>query len=222
MIENTLILTGSNMAGKSTLLRTIGLNCILSQCIGFSYSSFCEMPITKIISIINKHDDLQYGESFYYYEAKRISSMINKKEEGYYLFLIDELLSGTNSLERVSASIAIIEYLLKKEYIISIIATHDIAIADRFSEKCTCCYLSDKIEGRRMTFDYKLKPGIIRTTNAIKMLELLGLPAEIIQNSKSNQKSLLDLVKKYDILSVWQSRKKQKQICRKPGSKKNF
>lgn len=183
-MSSCMILTGSNMAGKSTFLRTIGLNAVLAMSIGYCYAESFKLPLTNIVSIINKHDDMNSGESFYFYEAKRLSEMINNRSEEKYLFLIDELLSGTNSLERVSASIAIVRYLLTINNIISIIATHDVTIAEDLKEVCDCYYFSDHIRNEKMEFDYKLKEGIIKTTNAIKMLAILGIPSSVIEEAE--------------------------------------
>ena len=189
-IEDNIILTGSNMSGKSTLLRTIGINCILSQVFGYNYSDSSLMPVLNVKTIINKHDDMKYGESFYYYEASRISKMINRSGEGISLFLVDELLSGTNSIERISASIAIISYLNKIKSIKFVIATHDISIAEKQIDNCECYYLADTIIDNKMTFNYKLKKGIIKTTNAIKMLESVGLPPSIIEDANGIKSEL--------------------------------
>ena len=107
--------------------------------------------------------------------------MMSSKEQ--YLFLIDELLSGTNSLERVSASISIIRFLNKQDSIISLIATHDISIAENLENECDCYFFSDDVRDGRMYFDYQLRRGIIRSTNAIRMLKEIGLPEEIIETA---------------------------------------
>ena len=188
-ISKGMILTGSNMAGKSTFLRTIGLNAVLAQSMTFCYAESLVMPVSNIVSIINKHDDISRGESFYFYEAKRISGMINRAGSDRYIFLIDELLSGTNSLERVSASVSIIRYLFKIDSIISFIATHDISIAKNLEQECSCYYFSDKVKDGIMIFDYQLKNGIIKTTNAIRMLRELGLPGEITDSAEELTKN---------------------------------
>ena len=144
-INGGLILTGSNMSGKSTFLRTIGINAVLAQTIGYCHAESFRLPLLNIVSIINKKDDMNNGESFYYFEAKRIASMISLNQSENYLFLIDELLSGTNSLERVSASVSIIRHLLKMNHIIFAAATHDVSIAQNLLEECDCYYFSDSI-----------------------------------------------------------------------------
>ncbi|MDC7126787.1 MAG: hypothetical protein PQJ46_14545, partial [Spirochaetales bacterium] len=104
---------------------------------------------------------------------------------------VDELLSGTNSVERISASVAIIDYLFLRENIISVIATHDILIAEKEDKKCKCLYLEDTIVNNELKFNYKIKNGIIRSTNAIKMLESLGLPKQIITDANKNKDAFL-------------------------------
>ena len=184
-LSSCVLVTGSNMAGKSTFLRTVGINALLAQTIGRCCAESFSMPLMNIVSVINKQDSMDRGESFYFYEARRISEMLSRDDGSRYLFLIDELLSGTNSMERISASIAIIRHLLKTENIISLIATHDIRIAETLSGSCSCYYFSDRLDETGMKFDYRLVPGIIRTTNAIRMLKQLGLPEEIIKEAEA-------------------------------------
>ncbi|MBN1410241.1 MAG: hypothetical protein JW969_05300 [Spirochaetales bacterium] len=184
LIENHgMIVTGTNMAGKSTFLRTVGLNCLLAQTCLMCFAASYESGVFFIMSSIDKRDDVTAGVSFYYHEAKRIFDMLTANTGDVPLLcLIDELLSGTNSLERVSASIAILKYL-KMHNALVIAATHDVKIASLLTEDYLPCFFTDTVEDKGLTFNYKLNPGIVETTNAIRLLEHIGYPDSIIRQA---------------------------------------
>jgi DNA mismatch repair ATPase MutS len=121
------------------------------------------------------------GKSFYYVEAERILRTI----QGFNpiiptLCIIDELLSGTNSTERLQASESIIRYLGGQNSL-SIIATHDLELAGRLDGTCDFYHFTDNVDATGLKFDYQLKPGIATTRNAIALLKYLGYPEEITQ-----------------------------------------
>lgn len=177
------IITGSNMAGKSTFLRTLGVNAILAQTIGTCFASKYEGTRFFVMSSIEKGDTLEGGKSFYYMEAERIYRMINAVTGRYPLLcLIDELLAGTNSLERINASIAILHYLQSRDAL-SVVATHDIAIAKTLEGTYPTYHFTDRTDEKGLTFDYKIKSGIVTTRNAIRLLEMIGYPPDIISEA---------------------------------------
>lgn len=189
--ENLLI-TGSNMSGKSTFLRTVGVNIVLAQTISTTYAKFYSSSFFRILTSISNHDSLKSGKSFYFAEAERLLTIIKRSEqEQNYLFLIDELLAGTNTKERIAASLEIISYL-KRQNSISLITTHDQEITEYTRNLCTFYHFEDLISETDLKFDYKLKPGKATSTNALKILEFLEYPLEIIRNAKERI-----LLKKY-------------------------
>ncbi len=178
-----IIITGSNMAGKSTFLRTVGINVLLAQTLGICFAKQFELPFMKIITSINKSDDLTGGKSFYFNESDRLLKIINTAGgQGLCLCIIDELLAGTNSFERLKASEAILRYLTKKNTI-TLAATHDITLATDMEEMYECYHFIDTVDDSGMNFDYKMKHGISITTNAIRMLDYMGYPKEIINEA---------------------------------------
>lgn len=184
--EKGILITGSNMAGKSTFLRTLGLNAILAQsiftCLAETYSASYLHPVTSI----NKRDDIGENKSLYYAEAERLREVITpayRLAPG--LCLIDELLAGTNYGERMAASLAILKYLQQKNAL-TVVATHDLDLANRLQGTYLCYHFSDSIGEDNLQFDYTLKPGIATTRNAIKLLEHLGYPREIILEANAN------------------------------------
>ena len=177
------IVTGTNMAGKSTFLRTVGICVLFAQTAGYTFASRYRAPRFRIMSSIEKHDDLAEGKSFYYDEAERIYRMIEEVGSGTpVLLLIDELLSGTNSLERESASIAILHYLADRPAL-TIAATHDVAIARGVADTYALHYFTDSADENGLSFDYKIHEGVVETRNAIKLLRLIGYPEDVITSA---------------------------------------
>jgi hypothetical protein len=184
------IITGTNMAGKSTFLRTVGINVLFAQTAGYAFAKGYRAPRFRLMSSIEKHDDLAEGKSFYYDEAERIYRMIEEVgEETPVLLLIDELLSGTNSLERESASVAILHYLADRKAL-TIAATHDVTIARGVSDRFELYYFTDAADESGLTFDYKIHEGVVQTRNAIKLLRLIGYPEDVIETALESTKGL--------------------------------
>jgi len=184
------IVTGTNMAGKSTFLRTVGICVLFAQTAGYTFASRYRAPRFRVMSSIEKHDDLAEGKSFYYDEAERIYRMIEEVgSEVPALLLIDELLSGTNSLERESASVAILHYLAARPAL-TIAATHDVAIARGVSEEYALHYFTDDADETGLIFDYKIHEGVVETRNAIKLLRLIGYPEDVITSALESTKGL--------------------------------
>lgn len=184
------IVTGTNMAGKSTFLRTVGINALFAQATGYAFAKGYRGPRLRIMTSIEKHDDLAEGKSFYYDEAERIYTLI----EGTggtepTLLLIDELLSGTNSLERESASVAILHYLADRRAL-TIAATHDVAIARGVSDRYSLHFFTDSADESGLTFDYKIHDGVVQTRNAIKLLRLIGYPEDVIESALESTRGL--------------------------------
>ena len=173
------LLTGSNMSGKSTLLRTAGVNLILAM-LGASVcaTSFRFRPL-RIRTSMRQSDDLSRSVSLFYGEVRRIKSVLADTEQidpVPLLFLIDEMLRGTNARERQIASRGIVRRLLDQGAV-GMLTTHDMELLDlcESSLEVFCCHFEEIIEGNRMSFDYKLKDGPVKTSNALKILEMEGI-----------------------------------------------
>ncbi len=182
------IITGSNMAGKSTFLRTIGLNALLAQTIFSSPAAAYRGSYFRILTSISREDSLEEGKSFYYREAERLLKLIRaageKETKTPALCIIDELLSGTNYTERLAASEAILNHLAQENALI-IIATHDLDLAEKLQNRYRCYHFTDQVSPDGLHFDYKLKSGPATTRNAIKLLAHLGYPDGIIAQAES-------------------------------------
>ena len=182
--KNIILITGSNMGGKSTFLRTIGNNVLTAQTIATVAASYYRGAFFRIVTSISRTDDLAAGKSYYYVEAERIlNTMQSFSPVISTLCIVDELLSGTNSIERLYASEAIIRYLAKQNTL-AVIATHDLELAERLSALCDFYHFASTVDENGLKFDYLLRPGIATTRNAIALLKHLGYPAEIIENAE--------------------------------------
>lgn len=183
--EKGIILTGSNMSGKSTFLRTIGVNAVLAQSIYITISDQYISNFFKVMTSISPEDNIMGGKSYYFREAEALLRIIEEGGEDFPLLsIIDEIFRGTNPIERVNASVEILSYL-EKNNALAVVATHDLELTDMLKEKYDLYYFTENIDEEGLVFDYKLKNGVCRTRNAVKLLKYLEYPEEIIQKTNS-------------------------------------
>jgi hypothetical protein len=173
--------TGSNMSGKSTLLRAIGLNAVLAQAGGPVCARSLRMPALDVRSSIRIRDSLERGVSLFMAELERLKGVVDAADAGSkrrVLFLLDEILHGTNTAERRIAARRVLEHLLEAGAI-GAITTHDLELLDAsLSEAAVPVHFRETIrggEGGGMTFDYTLRPGLATSTNALALMRLVGL-----------------------------------------------
>jgi hypothetical protein len=173
------LVTGSNMSGKSTFLRTIGINVFLAQagmpvCAQNAFLWQC-----KLVSSIQVTDRPEAGLSRFHAEVLRLKSILGAVEADTHLtfYLIDEMLSGTNSRERSIACKSVLRQLFGAEHAFGIVTTHDLELA-RIPDGPPLEYyhFADRFDGAALHFDYQLRSGIATTTNAIRVLEIEGIP----------------------------------------------
>ncbi len=178
-----LLVTGSNMSGKSTLLRAIGVNALLAQAGAPVCATALRMPPLAVETSGRIDDSLVEGVSFFLAELQRLKEIVvraSSPQGPRVLFLLDEILRGTNSEERRVAVARIVDRLLASGAI-GAVSTHDLEIArvPELSERLHLVHFREKIEegaqGPVMTFDYELREGIASTTNALVLLHLVGL-----------------------------------------------
>lgn len=182
--DTFLLVTGSNMSGKSTLLRSIGINAVLAQAGSPVAAASLTLPPVTLATSILIEDSLADGVSFFMAELLRIQQIVRQADQvpagRTILYLLDEILRGTNSEERQVAVRRVILHLLRKKAI-GAVSTHDLRLADLpdLDHACRAVHFQETLhsgtEGAVMTFDYKMRPGVATTTNALKLLELLGL-----------------------------------------------
>lgn len=173
-----LIITGANMAGKSTYLRTIGLNYLLA-CIGTTvYAKKFNISPSQLITSLRTSDSLMENESYFFAELKRLKVIIDLLNKGNNLFIIlDEILKGTNSIDKLKGSTALIEQLIHKETN-GLIATHDIQLTElehRYPKKITNFCFESTINNGEINFDYQLKQGVVKNMNAYFLMRKMGI-----------------------------------------------
>ncbi|NLM46381.1 MAG: hypothetical protein GX200_06250 [Firmicutes bacterium] len=184
LLQPGTIVTGSNMAGKSTFLRTVAVNAVLAQTIYTCFAQSYEAGYFSIVTSINKDDYLPGGKSYFLVEAEAILAMIRKAESSHVvsLCIIDELFRGTNSAERIPAAIEVLKYFADKN-ILCVIATHDLEVAESCSQLYALYHFSERVGAQGLEFDYKLHKGIATSRNAIRVLEYLGYPETIVKQA---------------------------------------
>ncbi|MEZ4592039.1 MAG: hypothetical protein R3D55_12990 [Chloroflexota bacterium] len=174
------LITGSNMAGKSSFLRTMGVNLVLAYAGGPVVAQAFSASWLRLFATIRVADSLNDGFSFFYAEVRRLSQLLmalNDGGERPLLFLIDEIFRGTNNRERLIGSRAYIQALAQRHGL-GAIATHDLELVQLAEEnpRLVNVHFRDDVVNGRMVFDYKLHSGPCPTTNALKIMQLAGLP----------------------------------------------
>jgi hypothetical protein len=173
-----IVLSGPNMAGKSTFIRAIGANAVLAQCGAPVRARRLRMSPLQVAASICVLDSLAGGVSRFYAEIHRLKLIADLTHGAMpVLFLLDELLSGTNSHDRhVGTEFVLREFVA--HHAIGIVSTHDLALAQipaAIGERAANFHFEDRIEDDRLLFDYMLKPGVVQTSNALKLMHAIGL-----------------------------------------------
>lgn len=173
-----MLITGSNMAGKSTYLRSIGVNTVLAMAGAPVCAEKFSVSHVDIISSMRITDNLEESTSTFYAELKKLKSIIEKVNKNERVFiLLDEILRGTNSLDRHTGSKALIKQLIKKKAA-TIIATHDLELANiknEYPDNILNYHFDVQVENDELFFDYQLKPGICTSLNASILMRKIGI-----------------------------------------------
>lgn len=177
--HSLLLITGSNMSGKSTLLRAMALNAVLAYAGGKVNAAHLRLSWMQIATSMRISDSLEQGVSYFMAELQRIKRVLDCREDNApLLYLLDEILHGTNTTERRKAAFGVIS-LLQQSNSLGAVTTHDLELAEeckRFGERTHFAYFCDLIEEQQMVFDYKLREGICPTTNALRLMRMVGIP----------------------------------------------
>jgi hypothetical protein len=181
-----LVITGSNMAGKSTLLRAVGVNVALALAGGPVCAQRARVPRVRLRASMRADDSLQSGASYFHAELTKLRRVVeNAEAEPPIFFLLDELLRGTNARARHLGARAVLLHLIARRGS-GLVATHDAMLGRLENEhpgKIQNFHFTDVMIGGEMTFDYVLHPGIVRTSNALRLLALAGIDvAESLQD----------------------------------------
>lgn len=183
-ITDKAIITGSNASGKSTFMKSVAINCILGQTIDTCIAGSAEMQPLMVVTCMALRDNILTGESYYYREAKCLKRMLDLiKKEKNVLVVVDEILKGTNTAERIAASKAILEYIAQTECI-TLVATHDNELTE--SGKYRNYHFQNEIRDNDIVFDYLIHEGKSTQSNAIALLAHLGYPEEVVERARIN------------------------------------
>ena len=174
----TILITGSNMSGKSTFLRTCGINTVLALAGAPVCASSFSLPHVRIHSSMRISDSLEENISSFYAELRRLRSVIKEAENDPRVFLLlDEILRGTNSDDRFTGSVALIKQLMRYGTV-AMVATHDLRLAGLskdLPDKIDNYHFDVKISGEELFFDYKLTPGVCSSFNASLLMKKMGI-----------------------------------------------
>jgi len=173
-LRGGLLVTGSNMSGKSTFLRTVAVNAILAQSIHSTFGAWRATPLT-VRTVMRIADDPARGMSTYAIEVAAIGELV-AASAGDMLFVVDEPFNGTNPTIRVPIVVAVLEYLVDHGLVVA--ATHDLDVATRLNTRFERGYFEERDEG---TFDRHLRGGIAPASNAVEILRRAGYPNEILR-----------------------------------------
>jgi hypothetical protein len=179
-LGTVLLVTGSNMSGKSTFLRTLGINLCLAQAGAPVCAGLFEWTWVRLATCIRVDDSLEAGLSFFYAEVKRLKSLLDAtadRSNTPVIFLIDEIFKGTNNRERLIGSRAFISALSQGNGF-GLVTTHDLELTDldKTVPRLRNAHFQETVAAGALQFDYKLRPGPCPTTNALRIMELEGLP----------------------------------------------
>jgi DNA mismatch repair ATPase MutS len=173
-----IILSGPNMAGKSTFIRGVGVSAVLAQCGAPVRARRLRLSSLQVGASICVLDSLAGGVSRFYAEIHRIKWICDLTQGPKpVLFLLDELLSGTNSHDRLVGTQLVVQTLLHKDAV-GIVSTHDLALAripETIGETAVNCHFEDQLANGELIFDYTLKPGVVRSSNALELMRSIGL-----------------------------------------------
>ncbi len=181
---SVLLLSGSNMSGKSTFLRSIGLAWVLARAGAPAPARRLRIGSMGLVTSIRVTDSLARGASHFYAELERIKDAIDAAEaaDGKMLYLLDEMLHGTNSKERYIGAAGVIRHLSARSAL-GVVTTHDLALAEVEAllppGRLVNAHFGDEVEDGRIHFDYTLRPGPVRSTNAIRLMRAVGIDIDL-------------------------------------------
>lgn len=184
--DGGILVTGSNASGKSTFLKNVAVNMILAQSINTSLSHTCRANMCKVMTSMALRDDLQNNESYYIVEIRSLKRILEEsRKEMPVLCVIDEVLRGTNTIERIAASSQILAYL-RRPNVICFAATHDIELSYILDSLYTNYHFEEEITEHDVQFNYLLKEGRATSRNAIALLEMIGYDRTIVQRARNS------------------------------------
>lgn len=182
-MERGILITGSNASGKSTFLKNLAVNSILAQTVLTCTCASYQAPFLKVMTSMALRDDLSGGESYFIVEIRSLKRILDEsRKEEPFLCIIDEVLRGTNTIERIAASSRILS-VLDRPWILPAAATHDIELSYILSKKYENYHFEEEIQDDQVVFNYLLQRGRTTTRNAIRLLGVLGYDDGIVKDA---------------------------------------
>lgn len=179
--DKSVLITGSNMSGKTSFIRTVGISLLSAQVLHTCFARKFAVSIgIRILSAIRVADNLPEGKSYFLREVEQIKDMIDSVSGLPCLFLLDEPFRGTNTKERIAIGKAVLSALAKENNIV-FVSTHDLELCRLLDSEYDLYYFSESVKEDKLSFDYQLKKGVSLESNAIKILELYDYPPPIVQ-----------------------------------------
>ena len=183
--EKNTIITGSNASGKSTYVKSVAINCILAQTIHTALADSLTMERGHVLSSMAVKDDLFVGDSYFVSEIRSLYRILQQLQTGERCYcFIDEILRGTNTVERIAASSNVIRWMTSFNSLV-LVATHDIELPEILSNHCENIHFEEQVVEGEVRFDYLLKDGVAKTRNAILLLQTMDFPQEIVTQAQA-------------------------------------
>ncbi|MDF2430520.1 MAG: hypothetical protein JWP44_151 [Mucilaginibacter sp.] len=183
--DEGVLITGSNMSGKTTFIRSIAINTLLAQTIYTTCATVYKAPLLKIQTSIRTTDDLGENKSYFQAEALSILDIINQSsgdEPVKSLIIIDEIFRGTNTIERIAAAKSVLTYLTDNKNFVYV-STHDLELAELLDNDYAVYTFEESVNDTRLVFDYKMKTGVLKNRNGIAILETIGYPESVVEDA---------------------------------------
>jgi len=175
--SQVLLVSGSNMSGKSTLLRVVGVNAVLAMMGAPIRAHKLRLSPVALGAAMRISDSLQKGVSHFYAEISRIRQVVDLSSKSHVLFLFDEILQGTNSHDRRVGAEGIVRGLVTNRAI-GLVTTHDLALtslAEIFPGRVHNVHFQEKLDAGKLHFDYQLREGVVTTSNGVELMKSIGL-----------------------------------------------
>ncbi len=191
------LLTGSNASGKSTFLKTVALNAVMAQTLHTCAAAAYRAPFYNIYSSMSLRDSISTGESYFIVEIKAIKRILAaRNSERRVLCFVDEVLRGTNTVERIAAAVQILKSLAG-EHFLTFAATHDIELTELLKDDYDNYHFTETILNGDVSFSYKLLTGKADSRNAIKLLQIMGYDEKVVRNAE-------DMAQRFLAEGVWE------------------
>lgn len=184
VLSRDTLITGSNASGKSTFIKAVAVNEILAMAVNTCTARVYQAPKGLVISSMAVRDNLLAGESYFVAEIKSLKRVLEHVGQVPCLCFIDEILKGTNTVERIAASTAVLRYLYQHSCL-CLVASHDVELTRILEKEFENYHFSEQITRDGITFDYLIQSGPSKTTNAVKLLAYMNFDEKIIQDAES-------------------------------------